>query len=358
MHSKSNKEIGSFGADRLSHPSILILGDEPHITEVELALKKLNAKLTRDRWSKDTIANLGKTITAVVLVTPLGTISTVRAIRTIRDQPSGKELPLFVVLSQVSSEREIRGLYSEGASAVFEWPAEADVLPYCVAEMVAANFVRGRASHPDTALARAIRAQIKTRCDFNHSVRVSAVDGVAVLNGSVKHLWEKQRINEVAMSVPGPKGVIDRDVFVLPTGISDEHINDSIRRMMRDVSEIDDTTLAVRVENGYVTLAGSVDSRVEARRLTRLVANIRGVRDIKPFTVISPSQKKQDHRIAKYLQIELNQLFIGEDVKVSFFGNTAVLSGNVSLFVTKERIAQILSEEGVVDRIINKLIVK
>jgi osmotically-inducible protein OsmY len=128
--------------------------------------------------------------------------------------------------------------------------------------------------------------------------------------------------------------------------------------MMRDVSEIDDKTLAVRVENGYVTLAGSVNSRAEAKRLTRLVANIRGVRDVAPLTIVSPSQKRQDHRIAKRLQTMLRQLFIGEDVNVAFFGNTAVLSGNVSSLFTRQLIEQTLEDEDVVDRIFNKLNVK
>jgi hypothetical protein len=34
-------------ANGMSHPSILILGDEPYVTEVEAVLKKLNATLRR-----------------------------------------------------------------------------------------------------------------------------------------------------------------------------------------------------------------------------------------------------------------------------------------------------------------------
>lgn len=355
MNRRTRKNNRTDRADRMDLPSILIVGDESCVPEVETALKKLKAKLTTDRWSHDTISSLDEATTAIVLVTPIEGTTTVRAIRTIRGQPFGKEIPLFAVLSKVGSKREIRSLYSGGVSAVFDWPAEADVLPYCLAEMIAANFVRGRASHPDTALARTTRTQLKTRCDFNHRVRVRVVDGVAFMNGSVNQLWQKQRIKEVAMSVPGLKGVIDRDVFVLPTGVPDKDINDSIKRMMRDVSEIDERTLAVRVENGYVYLAGSVDSRAEANRLTRLVANIRGVRDVAPLTIVSPSQKRQDHRIAKRLQTMLRQLFIGEDVNVAFFGKTAVLSGKVSSLFTKQRIAQTLEDEAVVDRIVNKL---
>ncbi len=355
MNRKKQSKTETHSTNRMAHPSILILGNESYVAAIETALKKLKATLTTGQWYQDTIDTLDESATAVVLVTPLERTTTVRAIQTIRGQPFGKEIPLFAVLSKVSSKQEVRSLYSEGVSAVFEWPAEADVLPYCLAEMIAANFVRGRASNPDTALARTTRAQLKTRCDFNHRVRVRVSDGFAFLNGSVDQLWQKQRIKEIAMSVPGLNGVIDRDVFVLPTGIPDKDITNSIKRMMRDVSQIDDKTLAVRVENGYVTLAGTVDNRAEANRLTRLVANIRGVRDVAPLTVVSPSLKRQDHRIAKRLQTMLRQLFIGEDVHVVFFGNTAVLSGKVSSLFTKQRIAQTLEDETAVDRIVNKL---
>ena len=160
---KKDSDTTSVRADRMMTPSILILGDESYVPEVETALKKLKAKLKTNRWSQDTVSALDESTTAIVLVAPLESTTTVRAIRTIRERPIGKEIPLFAVLSIVPSDRETRCLYSEGVSAVFEWPAEADVLPYFLAEMIAANFVRGRASHPDAALARTTRAQLKTR---------------------------------------------------------------------------------------------------------------------------------------------------------------------------------------------------
>jgi osmotically-inducible protein OsmY len=358
MKNRRHESSKTSEADRIATPWIFIFGDGPVVSEVESALERVNAKLTMARWSQDAVARVDENPTAVVLVAPLLGVSTARAVRAIRERPAGGRVPIFAVQSKVTSQRDIRRLYSEGASAVFEWPEEAAVLPYCLAEMVAANFVRGRASHPDTALARTIRAQIKTRCDFNHRVRVRVSDGVATLSGSVYQLWQKDRITEVALSVPGLKAVVNRDVFVLPTGISDSDVDASIVQMMRDVSEIDEKTLAIRVENGYVTLAGSVDSRTESRRLVQLLTNIRGVRNITPLIVVSPSQKKQDHRIAKHLQTMLDQLFIGEDVKVTFFGSTAVLSGNVSSLFTKQRVAQVLETEDAVERIVNKLNVK
>ena len=348
-----NNEIAH--VNRMSHPSLLVLGNGPSADQVADRVEQMRAALTVRQWSDESVRELKETFTAAVLVLPLERTSTAHAVHIIRGSPSGKEIPLFTVFTSAPPEREIRRLYEEGINAVFEWPEDAEALPYCLAELVVTELVQGKTSDPDKALARAVDAQIRTRCSFHHSVRVRVVDGAAFLYGSTDQLWQKQRIKEVAGSLPGLKGVIDRDVFVLPTGVSDEEVSEGIRRMVRGISDIDEKTLAIRVENGYVTLAGSMEDRTEVKRLTRLISNLRGVRDITPLIVVSPSQKQQDHRIAKQLQSSLRRLFIDEDASVSFFGNTAVLSGSVSSPFIKQRISQIVQDEVHVDRIVNKI---
>jgi osmotically-inducible protein OsmY len=162
---------------------------------------------------------------------------------------------------------------------------------------------------------------------------------------------------EATSEIPGIRSVLARDVLIPSSGIPDKNIQSSIENVLHDTTDIDPDTLDVKVENGYVTLAGSVSNRSEINRLIVNLSNIKGIRGIENWTVISPTRQWKDHHVASYLQEMLTRSFVGTNVEVSFFGNTAVLTGSVPLLSTKQRMEQYLMQEDHVDRVVNKLIV-
>ena len=340
--------------NRLSHPRILLLADEPAPEGLWSALGKLSTERTERTWSEVRLGKIVDEIIAVVLVPP-AKMSLTRAILMVREQLDGEDVALFVILTEDANNAKARRLYAEGATAVFEWPLESGILPICIAEMIAVDFVRGSPNDSDAALARAARVQLKARSGFNCRVRVKVFDGVAFLVGTVDHLWQKERLREIAMEVPGLRSVVDRDIFIPPTGISDRELSAKIHRTLEDFSEIEAKTLAIRVENGYVVLAGSVTNRAELRRIVRVLSSLRGVRDIKTLTVVSPMQKMRDRIIAERLRRTLVESWSGRTVDVAFFGDRAVLSGRVPSLAAKQRIEECVNEENAVQRIINKI---
>jgi hypothetical protein len=61
---------------------------------------------------------------------------------------------------------------------------------------------------------------------------------------------------------------------------SDERIREDVCNRLTEAGHVDAGDIGVRVENGEVTLEGTVDSRREKRLAEDLAAEVRGVRDV------------------------------------------------------------------------------
>lgn len=353
-HKKRNRKDSST-TGKLTNPVIILVGDGPRVDEVKASLGYVKAEVKTLSPSSDIENRVDEDITAIVLIAPMKKSTLAHIVQGIRNNNDGKQYTIFAIVGTKASRTEVRQIYLAGAGAVFDWPREKDVFPMCLVEMIAVDFVRGRATKPDTALARTIRAHLKASFRFFHDIKVRVVRGVADLQGTVGHLWQKQRIEQAAAMVPGVKSVVVRGVLVDASGESDKSIAAKVKRLLRDTSRIDEKTLGIRVENGYLTLAGTVSDRSEVNRLTELLANIAGVRGIKKLLVVSREQTQRDSSIARRIQNTVEKLFPEENVEVSFFGDAAVLAGTSSSLAVKNRIKSIVDDSRFVNRTINKL---
>ncbi|MBD3349036.1 MAG: BON domain-containing protein, partial [Candidatus Eisenbacteria bacterium] len=96
-------------------------------------------------------------------------------------------------------------------------------------------------------------------------VDVSVADGVVTLSGSVDS-WRERRIAErQAKSVRGVRDVRNEIRVTYTVDRADEEIESEIKSALRWNPHIDDGLIVVEVENGSVTLRGSVGSAAEKR---------------------------------------------------------------------------------------------
>jgi len=111
-------------------------------------------------------------------------------------------------------------------------------------------------------------------------LRVSAVGGLVTVNGTVDQLWKKEHAEELIRDINGVVGIVDK-IAVVPTkslldeGIA-ENILDSIDRNVN--INVDDVT--VSVENGNVTLTGTVPSFIAKDSAGLAASNTTGVRSV------------------------------------------------------------------------------
>jgi osmotically-inducible protein OsmY len=93
----------------------------------------------------------------------------------------------------------------------------------------------------------------------SHSMEVRASNGIVTLSGSVDNILARDRAIEIARSINGVRSVVNM-IEVKASERSDEEI----RRDVRDALEADPVTdylqIGVKVENGVVTLTGTVGS--------------------------------------------------------------------------------------------------
>jgi hypothetical protein len=337
---------------------ILLVGRPDRIEVVRSTLKKIKATIDEVSDIDGITSRINENTLAVILASPVPGHSILTMLSRIRRRPDGEQVEIFALVDDGLSGAEARLLYNEGATAVFEWPQEGLVFSRLVVELLAVDLVHGTMTAPDSALARAIRAHMKLFWGYDNRLRLRVEDGVAFMSGSVAHLGQKERIEELVSNILGVRSVVVRRLLVEPSNHTDAQIKRGVLRLLRNASNVDETTVAVNVERGCVTLAGSVTGRRELNRARRLLANVDGVRRIERLTVISPSQKQRDHVVAQRLRTTLSNLFPDQKVNAAFFGGVAVLSGMVGRLRTSLDIQLVFEDDDAVQRVVNKIEVR
>lgn len=110
-------------------------------------------------------------------------------------------------------------------------------------------------------------------------IEVEAHDGRVVLTGSVESWQEKQLAKRVAQGVKGVREVVNRVTVAIRDERPDREIADDVESRLRWDALVDHELIDVSVDEGYVTLDGSVGSAAEAMRAQAdaWVAGVRGV---------------------------------------------------------------------------------
>ena len=118
-------------------------------------------------------------------------------------------------------------------------------------------------------------------------ITVTVHDGVATVDGSVDSYWKKLKISELALDVTGIKDVVYR-VSVVPTNdffdkaIAQDIINALERNVFIDVNNVD-----VKVNDGVVTLSGTVQDWRSVYAVLNIVNHTSGVLDVKNQLLIA-----------------------------------------------------------------------
>jgi osmotically-inducible protein OsmY len=349
---RRKKKVKSRGLRQLE-PNILLVGTPLQTRPIEIALADIDAATLTTEWHDQVPNELGEATAAVVLIEPLPGISMIEATKRF----VGHQAALFAITGEGLSDSRARRIYDAGATAVFEWPQEAEIFSRLVAEMLAFELVRGRATGPDNALKRTIEAHLKSVTGMGRGIRVTAREGIVSLSGSVDSLRKKAKLEDKISRIPGVKGIVTHNLHVPVSGLADREVVNRVRRVLGSASDIDATTISVAVRNGIATLAGSAVDRSELEHVKELTRTVKGVRGMENLVTISRPQKEKDNKVSRRIRTNLSRMFPLKDVSVSVFDGVAVISGQVDLLKAKSEIEEIVGEDRGVERVINKITV-
>jgi osmotically-inducible protein OsmY len=111
-------------------------------------------------------------------------------------------------------------------------------------------------------------------------IEISVQDAVVYLEGSVDNYWKKTKAANVSSRVKGVAG-IDNDLAVVPSDdVEDESIAENIVDNLERNQNVDQDDITVQVNNGVVTLTGTVSSYAESNATYNATTVVPGVTDI------------------------------------------------------------------------------
>jgi osmotically-inducible protein OsmY len=330
------------------------VGEEKHTGNVEEALGSFRLRVDRHLGFQEAIDAGLAGIGAIVLVPPLRGAPCEHAVGVLRR--ARWDLPAFALVPGGTSDARAAGLYRQGATAVFSWPLEAELFPPVLAELLEIERRSPRRTDADRALQRAIRARLRVLGRAERRLRISVRSGIVSLGGSVDRLWKKRSLENGIAHVAGVRSVEARNLEVAPSGIADRDIARSVRTLLEGVSSVEERTLSVSVHEGHVVLMGTVINREEWFHALELIAAVEGVRSVTNQTLVAPKRKQSDRTLARRLQERLSTLVReSEEIQVAVLAGVAVLRGNAPLLAAKREAETLVSREGSIARVVNKI---
>jgi len=122
---------------------------------------------------------------------------------------------------------------------------------------------------------------------YDHAVPENPIDvttnqGIVTLTGTVSNVLAKDRATRIAETVRGVRSVVNRVDVMPPTPRTDATIRSDVARALLEDPAADAYEISVMVDNGHVTLTGTVDSWAEkqiAANVAKGVAGVTGLTD-------------------------------------------------------------------------------
>lgn len=194
------------------------------------------------------------------------------------------------------------------------------------------------------------------------SISVGFSDGTVILNGNVPSYLARGAAEEDVWAIPGVSSVQNNISVNLPSIHklpSDVEIKNVLTSILQWDPDIEPSDVLITVENGIITLDGSVPAYWQKVRVEELAAEIDGVVSLHDRLTVVPTRHYVDELIARDVAAALDRsagININTvDVQVS--DGSVVLSGSVSnhvAFKTAENCAKFT--DGVIE-VINNLII-
>ena len=166
-------------------------------------------------------------------------------------------------------------------------------------------------------------------------ISIDFSDGTVVLTGSVPTFLARQAAEQDVWAVPGVSAVRNDIAVRFPSGHqipSDEEIKSAIANLLTWDPNVENKDILVTVENGVVTLDGSVPAYFQKVRTEELVVDVNGVTYLHSRLTVVPEMHYVDELIARDIiaALDRNANLNVNNIEVQVNNGQVVLSGYVS----------------------------
>jgi len=173
----------------------------------------------------------------------------------------------------------------------------------------------------------------------SHLIDVETKEGIVTLSGSVDNILAKERAERIAETIRGVRSVVNM-ITVEPVDRKDGDIRQDIQSALLMDPAADSYEVGVEVDNGKVTLTGSVESWAEKRLCAHVAKGVKGVKDLENDIRIVYETDRMDSEIKADIerQLEINPLIDEGLIEVKVEDHKVTLSGTVGSSMEKTRV--------------------
>ena len=167
-------------------------------------------------------------------------------------------------------------------------------------------------------------------------ITVDATDGIVTLSGIVGSYIKKSKAESVAKKITGVKAVVEKiEVkFNNDDKEDDGEIAKAVLNALKSNPDIPFNKIQVEVEDGHVTLDGTLEWNYQKQAAQQLASTIAGIKVLTNHIEIESSDDIEKADIEQ--AIERNWAMNNQDVQVNVSGNKVTLNGTVHSFYQKE----------------------
>jgi osmotically-inducible protein OsmY len=171
-----------------------------------------------------------------------------------------------------------------------------------------------------------------------YRINVAVTDGIVDLSGTVKNVLAKERAERLSTTVKGVRAVVNR-IEVMTGERSDAALQSDIESALARNPATESFEVQVGVNNGEVTLTGTVDSWQERRLAERVANGIDGVRAVNNRLDISevPSRPDQEIEAEVAEALRWDSRIDDSAIRVEVDGGRVMLSGIVGSAAERDR---------------------
>lgn len=172
----------------------------------------------------------------------------------------------------------------------------------------------------------------------NAEIAVSVREGVATLAGYVDSFAQKYAAERAAERVTGVRVLVESLHVRLPSASTraDPDIAHAVLNALRWDVEVPDERIKAKVENGWVTLEGTVEwqfQRAAAERAVRYLTGVKGVTNllgVKPTVTASDVRAKIEEALRRSAELD------AKNIVVETHETRVILSGTVRSWTEKQ----------------------
>ena len=150
--------------------------------------------------------------------------------------------------------------------------------------------IPGTRGRTDTDIAQAVRRALEWHTEVpDERIRTSVSDGRVTLEGKVDHWYERENAELAVRHLSGVHGV-NNQILVAPLTVASGIVRQEIEEALERRADREAKHIGISVEDGNVTLTGTVRSWPEKRAVLGAARFTTGVRDVVDHLQIVPER--------------------------------------------------------------------